>query len=161
MLLSLVGSDDPATVQRATPVALRELAGQAAERDVLRTPPAPGEWSVVELLGHFVDAELVTGARYRWIVAHDTPDIAAYDQDLWVSRLRHGEAAPEDLLDLFDALRRSNLALWERIPEEERSRFGVHAERGPESYDVLFRMLAGHDRFHLRQARETLDAVSS
>ncbi len=161
MLLSLVGSDDPATVQRATPVALRELAGQAAERDVLRTPPAPGEWSVVELFGHFVDAELVTGARYRWIVAHDTPDIAAYDQDLWVSRLRHGEAAPEDLLDLFDALRRSNLALWERIPEEERSRFGVHAERGPESYDVLFRMLAGHDRFHLRQARETLDAVSS
>jgi len=32
----------------------------------------------------------------------------------------------------------------------------MHAERGPESYDLMFRMLAGHDRFHLNQMRETL-----
>jgi hypothetical protein len=38
---------------------------------------------------------------------------------------------------------------------------GIHAERGRESFDLLFRMLAGHDRFHLAQARRALDAVSS
>ncbi|HEX9375271.1 MAG TPA: DinB family protein [Actinomycetota bacterium] len=160
LLLSLAGSDDPASVQRATAGELRDLLTQAGEHGVLRTPPAPGEWSMIELAGHFVDAELVSSARYRWIVAHDTPDIAAYDQDLWVSRLRHREAGPEELLDLFEALRGSNLTMWERIPERERSRYGVHAERGPESYEVMFRMLAGHDRFHLQQARETLAAVS-
>ena len=38
-------------------------------------------------------------------------------------------------------------------------RYGVHAERGTESFELLFRMLAGHDRFHLDQARRTLEAV--
>ena len=46
-----------------------------------------------------------------------------------------------------------------RTPPEERERFGLHAERGPESFDLLFRMLAGHDRFHLEQMRRTLEAV--
>jgi hypothetical protein len=37
---------------------------------------------------------------------------------------------------------------------------GLHAERGPESYELTFRLLAGHDRFHLGQARRALDALS-
>jgi hypothetical protein len=36
---------------------------------------------------------------------------------------------------------------------------GIHAERGPESYDLTFRMLAGHDRFHLEQARRAISAL--
>jgi hypothetical protein len=38
---------------------------------------------------------------------------------------------------------------------------GLHAERGPESFDLLFRMIAGHDRFHLAQARRALDVVAA
>jgi hypothetical protein len=35
----------------------------------------------------------------------------------------------------------------------------MHAERGPESVDMMFRMLAGHDRFHLEQMARTLHGV--
>jgi hypothetical protein len=35
----------------------------------------------------------------------------------------------------------------------------MHSERGPESVDLMFRMLAGHDRFHLNQMRTTLATV--
>jgi len=35
----------------------------------------------------------------------------------------------------------------------------MHAERGPESYELMFRMLAGHDRFHLDQMRRTLATI--
>jgi hypothetical protein len=35
---------------------------------------------------------------------------------------------------------------------------GIHEERGPESFDLTFRLIAGHDRNHLRQARRILDA---
>ena len=62
---------------------------------------------------------------------------------------------------LFEPLREANVALWTRSEEEDRARVGIHAERGPESFDLLFRMLAGHDRFHMAQARRALDAVSS
>ena len=37
----------------------------------------------------------------------------------------------------------------------------MHAERGPESFDLSFRLIAGHDRFHVAQAGRALNAVSS
>jgi len=158
-ILSMLGDDDAAEVQAATPAALREL--MAAAGPNVRTRPAEGEWSPVQLLGHFTDAELVAATRYRWVLAHDRPELIAYDQDLWVDRLGHGDEQPEDLLELFSVLRRANLALWERTPEGDRERYGVHAERGRESFDLLFRTIAGHDRFHVEQLRRTVDAVSA
>jgi hypothetical protein len=127
----------------------------------VRTAPAPGEWSVVELFGHITDAELVASGRYRWILAQDTPPIPGYDQDLWASRLRHREADPQELLALHLALRTANLALWRRTPVEDRSRYGIHSERGPESYELTFRLIAGHDRFHMDQARRTLEQIGT
>jgi hypothetical protein len=158
-LLGLLGDDDPAVVQRATPGEWHTMVDVAAER--LRTPPAEGEWSVFGCLAHAVDAEIVMSARYRWVVAHDEPSLIGYDQDLWVQRLHADPEEPAgDLLTTFAALRAANVAMWHRSTQAERARFGVHAERGPESYDLAFRMLAGHDRFHLAQARRALEAVS-
>ena len=156
-LLALLGADDPAAVQRATPDALRDLIRDAGGD--LRTRPADAEWSVLELIGHIADAELVCAGRYRWILAHDEPPLLGYDQDLWVEGLGHGSANPSDLLDLFESLRRADLALWERTPIDQRGRVGHHSERGPESYELTFRLIAGHDRFHLDQARRTLEQV--
>ena len=65
------------------------------------------------------------------------------------------------LLGVFDALRRSNLDLWSRSTDEERARVGMHGERGPESFDLSFRLIAGHDRLHGDQARRAFDAVRS
>lgn len=157
LLLGLLGDDDPTDVQAATPDLLRAIV--KASGDAMRRRPEPAEWSPLEVVAHVVQAEIVYAARYRWILAHDEPPLIGYDQDLWVDRLRANEAAPGDLLDLFDALRKANIALWKRTPDGEKLRFGMHEERGPESYDQAFRLIAGHDRFHLDQARRALEAV--
>ncbi len=157
MLLSLLGDDDPAVVQAATEGRLRQLVAEAGP--LLRRRPEPSEWSVLEGLGHFVDAELVVGGRVRWILAEDQPDIVPYDQDRWVDGLRHGEDEPEDLLALFVALRTANLRLWATRKPEEFDRVGIHRERGPESYELTVRLLAGHDRFHIAQIERTLAAL--
>jgi len=125
----------------------------------LRRTPAPGEWSVLELLGHFVDAEIVLAGRYRLVLSHDRPSLLGYDQDRWVERLRHNDEPPDELLELFSALRTANLRLWNRSSAEERRRVALHAERGEESYELMFRMLAGHDRFHLDQMGRTLELI--
>ncbi len=157
LLLSYLGTDDPLSAQAQIPAMLRSLVTDAAEH--LRTRPAQTEWSVIELIGHIVDAELVYAGRYRWILSHDEPPLIGYDQDLWTARLGHQNADPADLLDLFDAVRRSNLALWKRTAADARARVGQHSERGPESYELSFRLIAGHDRIHIEQARKTLDQV--
>jgi hypothetical protein len=158
-LLGLLGDDDPADVQASTPAAWRALVAEAEGR--LADPPSPGEWSVLECLGHASDAEIVYSARYRWILAHDEPPLIGYDQDLWVERLRHSQDDPDELLSVLEALRAANLALWGRIADADKARIGMHSERGPESIDLSFRLIAGHDRFHLAQARRALDAVTS
>lgn len=153
-ILSKLKDDDPAAVQADTPSALRELLREAGDR--LRARPTPSEWSVLETAGHMLDAEVVGSARYRWILAEDEPRLVGYDQELWMERLRHDEDDPDELLTLFEALRAANLALWSRSSEADRARIGMHEERGPESYELTFRLIAGHDRNHLAQARRAL-----
>ncbi len=157
LLFSLVGEDDPAEVQAGTGGALRSIIADAGDR--LRTRPEPAEWSPLECVAHVVQAEIVYAARYRWILAHDSPPLIGYDQDLWVDRLHGNDADPDALFELFDALRRANLALWDRTPESERSRAGMHEERGPETYGDSFRLIAGHDRFHIDQGRRAVAAL--
>ena len=155
----MLGEDDPAAVQAATPAALRQLGAQAGPNLTLR--PEPDEWSAMQCLAHVVDAEIVMSGRYRWVLAHDEPPLIGYDQDLWVDRLHADDSDLSELLDLFDALRLANVTLWRRTPPELRQRVGMHAERGPESYDLEFRMIAGHDRFHMAQAHRALEALGA
>jgi hypothetical protein len=156
-LLAALGDDDPAAAQGETSAALRAVVAEAGS--LLRVRPEAGEWSVLECVGHIVDSELVAGARERWIVSEDEPVIVGYDQALWVDRLGHNADDPELLIATFEALRAANLDLWARIPIADRARIGRHAERGAESYEMTFRLAAGHDRIHLAQARRALEAA--
>ena len=157
LLLDALGADDPGTVQAATGGELRRLIADAG--DDLRTRPAPREWSVLLCVAHLVDAEIAWAPRFRFVLAHDRPELPGYDQDRWIDRLHGDDEDPQALLRVFDPLRAATIQLRRRTGDEGRARVGIHAERGPESFDLRFRMLAGHDRVHLAQARRALDAV--
>jgi len=156
-LLGLLCGDDPAEVQTGTPASVRALLKIAGADATV--PPEPTEWSVVQCLAHMTDAEIVVSGRYRWILAHVRPPLMGYDQDRWVDELHRPLESAEELLALFEPLRAANIALWHRTPDDRKDRMGIHAERGPESYDLTFRLIAGHDRFHLAQAERALGAV--
>ena len=153
-LLTALGDQDPAIVLAAGPGAARGVAEAAGSS--LRIRPEPGEWSVMECLAHLADSELIVAARVRWIASEEQPDIVGYDQALWVSAMRQIDEDLDTLLGAFEANRRWNMALWERLPVAARSRYGVHRERGEESIDLIVRLQAGHDIIHLAQARRAL-----
>jgi hypothetical protein len=159
MLVGLVGDDDPAEVQAGTAARIADLLRRAGDRASER--PAEGEWSVLECVAHITDAELVASARYRWILAHEEPELIGYDQELWVKRLHAPVEGADELVAFWGALRDANLALWARTPEADKERFGIHRERGPESYRLTFVLIAGHDRFHLAQAERALAALEA
>jgi hypothetical protein len=112
-LLSLLGSDDPAEVAAATASAVQSLLKEAGS-DFNRRP-AVGEWSVLELVGHLLDAEIVMSGRYRWTISQDKPPLLGYDQDQWVAGLRHNEAQPED------PQRARARELWPDVPDAGRA----------------------------------------
>lgn len=145
-----LGEDDPVEVMADTPGRLRRLVRGLTARQ-LATKPAPGKWSIREIVAHLADGEVILGSRYRFIAAHDRPPIAGYDQDAFVERLGVDKASTADLIDDFAMARAVNIGLLERLPEAAWDRVGLHSERGEESIRRMVAMYAGHDRHHLLQ----------
>ncbi len=126
----------------------------------LRTPEREGKWSMRDVVRHLADAELVLAFRYRMILAHDRPPIAAYDQDLWVQKLERDDDTATISGDL-EAVRSMNLRLLRAQKPEAWERVGMHSERGEESLALLVRMTAGHDIVHTRQLRRIRAAIGT
>jgi hypothetical protein len=159
-VLDLVGDGDPMAVLRATPAALAAaIAGITPSQ--LRQPEGPDKWSIVQVLQHVADAEVVWAWRMRLILAQDRPQITGYDQDLWAARLHYEEADPAEALELFGVLRRANLRLVDRCSPVDLVRVGIHVERGEESLERLRRLYAGHDLLHLRQIERVRGVVAA
>jgi hypothetical protein len=158
-ILDLLGDQDPMTVLRATPMALQSVV-ESTPRDVLARPEAPGKWSMLHVLAHLADSDLVWGWRLRLILAQDRPPLTGYDQDAWASRLRYADADPEMALHLFTVVRQANVAVLASASPEDRQRVGVHAERGEETVEHLLHLYAGHDLLHINQLARIRTAVT-
>ena len=158
-ILDLLGSQDPMTVLRETPAALRR-AIDGLPPAKLRQPEKAGKWSIAQVLQHLADSDLVWGWRVRLILAQDRPTITGYDQDLWAERLGYDQADPAESLATFDVLRRANLRLIDRMSPHDLKRVGVHAERGEESIEHLRRLYAGHDLLHVKQIERIRKAIA-
>jgi hypothetical protein len=158
--LQALGSDDPIEALRAAPARLRDLAG-GLSRSELRAAPAPGKWSVHQVLAHLADGEIVLGARMRFVAAMDRPVLVGYDQDAFVAALGYDEVESEELVEAFAQVRALNVALLERLPDAAFARVGLHSERGEESLSTLVHLYAGHDRVHQQQIVATRDRVAA
>ena len=133
------------------------LAGISDSR--LGRPEAPGKWSVVAIVQHLADSELILAVRGRLILSEDRPPIQGFDQDLWADRFDYAGASMELALPQLRALRASNLALWRRLGLADLAREGMHSERGPESLGHLLKLMAAHDLVHRRQIDRVLGAA--
>lgn len=157
-LLELLGERDPLEVQAGLVDALRE-ALDGLSRDELTRPEAPGTWSVMDVVRHLADTELVHRYRMRSIVAEPGRPIPAYDQDRWAAGLRYRDDDLTSTLEELEILREANLRWLGGLSSEELARQGLHEERGPESVDRIVRLLAAHDLVHRRQIRRIMEAV--
>ncbi|MDH3428352.1 MAG: DinB family protein [Gemmatimonadota bacterium] len=158
-VLELLGDRSPVDVLDHTAEALRDMV-RGVSPGVLGRPEAAGRWSTTAVIAHLADSELVWSNRLRFVLAEDRPQFIGYDQDLWADRLGYSERDANEELNLFEAVRASNLALIARASETDLLRVGVHPERGEESVEHMLRLYAGHDLVHLAQARRILGSMS-
>lgn len=155
--IALLGDRDPFESQRALTDRLRTKLEDLPEA-ALDFRPAAGEWSVREVLAHLVQTEIAYGYRYRAIAAEPEGGLAGYDQEKWVAALPEARWSLEALLGHLQALKSLNVTVLEEIPVEARTRWGNHAERGPESLGALIGAIAGHDLLHEAQIDANLAA---
>jgi DinB superfamily len=154
-LLAHAEGQEPLKVQANTPKALARLV-KGASVAKLRKRPAPGKWSVAEILAHLADAEIVIGWRIRSILGAPGTAVQAYDQNAWVTALHYEKRDPRKDLIQQRLLREANLALLKSLSPEQWKYFGMHSERGQESIEHIVRMIAGHDINHIQQIESIL-----
>ena len=144
------------------PVELRKLVEGAPPR-ALSFRPAPGEWSVVEILRHLGDTEEIRHARFDRMLAEDNPIM---------DRPRThppGERDSEDALLLLARYERFRTAALERLSamtEEQWRRVGTQLpdpqvnRTVPSPTSVLneSQKILRHSADHLGQSRENLAA---
>lgn len=149
-ILGNVEGKDPLRVQRETAGKLAK-AIRGLNRRQLSCRPAPGKWSIAEILAHLADAEIVGSWRMRAILGANGTAIQAYDQDAWANAFQYVKREPRKSLETFRVLRENNLSMLKSLSKDLWGNYGLHQERGKETIAQIVRMFAGHDVNHLKQ----------
>jgi hypothetical protein len=151
-LASYVEGKDPVAMQRQAPGALAQLIEGVAET-TLYLKPAPGRWSVTEILAHMAEDELSSTWRYRQILEHDEPELPGFDQEMWARLGDYSSWKTHEALEMFRLLREANLRMFAQLTPEQWQRHGIHSERGELTVRELCRHMASHDVNHINQIR--------
>jgi hypothetical protein len=154
-ILSYTEGQKPLKVQASTASKLTRLV-KGVSTSKLRKRPAPQQWSVIELLAHLADSEVVVGWRLRAIIAAPGTPIEAYDQNAWNLAGHYATRDPRQCIEQFRAMRKANLSLLNSLTTEQWSDYGLHSERGKETVEHIVSLIAGHDLNHVQQIERIL-----
>lgn len=120
--------------------------------------PAPGKWSIRQIIAHLADTEMVYAHRLRQVIAEDHPTLVAFDQEAWARHLDYARRKPKQSLETFRRVRAENHELLKDLPESAFARTGNHSERGAVSVLQMVEGAAGHTESHARQMQQVRDA---
>jgi hypothetical protein len=114
---------------------------------------ALGKWSLKELLGHLVDSERVFAYRALAIARGDRASLPGMDQDDYVAAGSFDRLPLATLLEEFEHVRRSTLALLAGLEQDAWGRSGI-ANGVSVTVRALAFIIAGHQAHHLGVVRE-------
>jgi len=140
----------------ATPGILRALMCELSDEDA-RWKPAPGRFSVAEVLAHLSHSE---GHCYRLRVdrflAEERPELEPDDAQMWLDLYR--DADPEDSFDHFEEQRETNIEFLRGLEASAGERTALHKEAGEITLAQMLHEWSLHDLGHIRQIAELVRA---
>jgi len=144
-------AEDLERFRRGAEVLAIALTGAAGEE--IDFSPAPGKWTIRQIMAHIADAELVGAHRLRLVIAEDNPVLTGFDQDAWTRNLDYARRKPTQSLETFRRLRAENYDLLKDLPESVFDRAGSHTENGLMTLRTLLQGYTDHAESHARQVQ--------
>lgn len=112
-----------------------------------------GKWTVVEALLHIIDTERIFQYRALRFARNDDSHLPGFDQDLYVPNSNANVRTPESIIEEYEVVRRSSLALFSSFDEATLKRKGT-ASGSQMSVAALGFISVGHQRHHRDVIRE-------
>jgi hypothetical protein len=136
-----------------------ELRGalERAPLEMRKWRPAPGEFSVHEIVVHCADSETNSHGRIRYILAEDSPTIHGYDPANWATTLNYMGHPVEAAMQTVEAVRANTVPILRSAPEASWARAGTHTESGPYSAEDWLVIYAAHCHEHAEQIDATVE----
>ena len=107
-----------------------------------------GKWSVKELLGHIIDGERVFSYRALVFARNDSTSLPGFDQDPWSQNANYANLTMKEIVDEFEAVRRSTILLFRHLDASAWDRVGVANNNRMTARAAAF-IIAGHTEHHL------------
>lgn len=131
------------------PQLLREATAGLTDRQ-LRTPAPPGVWSVLQIVCHIADFEIVYADRIKRVLVEDRPTMFGGDPDQFAARLCYLERDIAEELAVIESIRTQVTRILRLASPEDFSREGIHSVDGPLSLATLLKRIAGHIPHHVK-----------
>jgi DinB superfamily len=121
--------------------------------------PAPGDWSIREILAHLVDDEMyVMRTRLERMVKEDRPNLAPHDEKHWHATRNTTRDGLAELLADFGVQRAASLGILKMLREQDWARPGYQPEYGEFSAESWLSDWVAHDATHIGQIELTAAA---
>lgn len=114
-------------------------------------------WTVLEVLCHLRDFEVVFMGRIQAMLTEDNPALAFPNPDTLAAEENYMDNTVVDIMQSWQTHRQAHLDLMQTIAEAQWERTGVHPTRGAFTpHDQLF-LTALHDTIHMEQITRILN----
>jgi hypothetical protein len=134
----------------------------AIPREAWKFRPAPGEWSIHEVIVHLADSETNSALRARLLAAEPGRLVMAYDQDKWAIALNYHDQDVDDALQFTKYARLTTYKWLKTLPEEVFSNTVIHPEYvQPYSFEKWLNIYVGHIPAHIAQIEANYEAWKS
>lgn len=117
--------------------------------------PAPGEWSIHEVLIHMSDSEAMGALRIRKLIAEPGSTLMPYDDTQWAEALDYPGQNADDALESFRLTRLMTYRLLKTLPDPVFTHSVVHpAFAEPYTFEQWLNIYANHVPEHIDQVKK-------
>jgi predicted HTH transcriptional regulator len=133
-------------------------------RETWKFKPAPGEWSVHEVLVHMTESESMAVIRLHKLIAEPGSTLMPYDEEKWAETLDYQNQSVDDALQIFRLMRQTTYRLLKTLPDRVFTYSVMHPGAGYPEYGELYTLekwlniYTSHVRNHIGQLKKTYQA---
>jgi hypothetical protein len=123
-------------------------------KEIWKFSPAPGEWSVHEVLVHLADSESNAALRARKLIVEPGGTLMGYDQEKWATTLDYHDQSYEDALEIVRLVRKTTYELLKNQPDKVFEHWVKHPEyEEPYTFENWLDIYSAHIPGHIDQIR--------